>query len=236
MKDNEPEPPVIRKKDDFSHSVIFKFHSEIPKFKFFILPKQFNESPIRPAIMKVLREGIHSEAGIEQPRYALNAQEIKERLSTFTSPEVKDVTYTNLYFHLKKLLEAGVIQIIAYIIERNHRIAFYGRTARLILHGDPSSELKKIKSSFEELAKLVKILNPEIDTKIFEQLPEQYLADEDEKAIIIAKWMAMNDEIITENGLSFDEIFSALKKILKSGYIENESLRELMELLKLLKR
>lgn len=103
-------------------------------------------------------------------------------------------------------------------------------------HGDPSSELKKIKSSFEELAKLVKILNPEIDTKIFEQLPEQYLADEDEKAIKIAKWMAMNDEIITENGLSFDEIFSALKKILKSGYIENESLRELMENLKLLKR
>ncbi|MHA1444381.1 MAG: hypothetical protein ACTSR4_06490, partial [Candidatus Hodarchaeales archaeon] len=157
MKDNETEPPVIRKDDDFSQSVIFKFHSEIPKFKFFILPKQFNESPIRPAIMKVLREGIHSEESNKKPRYALNAQEIKERLSTFTSPEVKDVTYTNLYFHLKKLLEADVIQIIAYVIKRNPRIAFYGRTARLILHNDPSSELKKIKSNFKELTKLVKI-------------------------------------------------------------------------------
>ena len=235
MKVKQPEPPIIRKNDDFSHSVIFRFHSEIPKYKFFILPKQFNDSPIRPAIMKVLREGIHSEEGSKKHRYALNAQEIKERLSTFTSSEVKDVTYTNLYFHLKKLLEAGVIQIIAYVIERNHRIAFYGRTARLILHGDPSSELKEIKSSFEELTKLIKILNPEFDTQLFDQLPEQLLADGEEKAIIIAKWMARNEEIITENELSFNLIFSALKKILFSGNIEDESLREVMKVLKLLR-
>ncbi len=185
--------------------------------------------------MKSLREGIHSEEGIEQSRYALSAQEIKNQLSTYSSPEVKNVTYTNLYFHLKKMLEVGVIQIVAYVIERNHKIAFYGRTARLIFHSDPSKHLQSYKLRFDELAKLIKILNPEIDNKILVRLPEQYRAIEDERSVKIAKWMAENEGIISKNRLNMDLIYKALNIIIKVSNIDDQSISDVTELLKLLK-
>ena len=137
-------------------------------------------------------------------------------------------SYTNLYFHLKKMLEARVIQIVAYVVERNHRIAYYGRTAKLILFSDPSTQLKTYKSSFEELANLLRILHPEIETKIFDQYPEKYLADEEEKAMQIAKWMAKNEEVISKNGLDINQIFKAMKILIDDSNIEDQTIKEIM--------
>ena len=230
MPEIRSEVPIIRKDDEFSHSKIFRFYSKLPEYKFLVLPKKFNESPIRPAIMTVLREGIYSKNGEEPIRYALTAQEIKEHIGRAPFPEVKNVTYTNLYFHLKKMLEAEVIQIVAYVIEGNHRIAFYGRTARLIFFNDPSSELKLYKSRFEELTRLIKLLDTEIDMQIFDNLPDQYYNDEETKARKIAKWMAKNEEVITGNGLNMDHIFKALMKIINSSNINEKAFKEVNKL------
>ena len=230
MTDSEYEPPVIRKDSNFKHSRIYSFHSELPQFKFTTLPKQFNESPIRPSIMTILREGIFSKDSNDQLRYALSAQEIKELLSNSPLAEVKNVSYTNLYFHLKKMLEARVIQIVAYVVERNHRIAYYGRTAKLIFFSDPSTQLQNYKSSFEELANLLRILHPEIDTKIFDQYPAKYLADEEEKAVQIAKWMAKNEDVISKNGLNINQIYKAMKILIDYSDIKDEAIKEIVEL------
>ena len=232
MKKSKTEPPIIRKNEEFLNSKLFTFYSELPQFKFHVLPEKFNESPIRPAIMKVLREGIPSEEGLGKSRYALNAQEIKEQLSNNPSQAVKDVTYTNLYFHLKKMLEVEVIQIVAYVIERNHRIAFYGRSARLIFFNDPSKHLNLFKSRFEELTKLLKILDPKMDEKAFGRLSEQYYALEEEQIMKIAKWMANNEGVISKNRLNIDHIYKALKTILDFGNAGNKSIGEVMEQLK----
>ena len=224
------DPIVIRKDDDFIHSEIFTFYSKIPKFKFFKLPKNFNESPVRPAIMRVLREGIQSEDSNNKQRHALNAQEIKKELSTYPEPEIKNITYTNLYFHLKKLLEVNVIQIVAYVIEKNHRTAYYGRTARITLFGDTSSELKEYRLKFDELKKFLKVIDPQIDEKIFDQLPERIVEREDKKAKKIAKWMAENEKFIAENRLNVGYIFSALKSLTDSENIDNEVVKKIFTL------
>ncbi|MHA1946894.1 MAG: hypothetical protein ACXAC6_12455 [Candidatus Hodarchaeales archaeon] len=232
MNKSKTEPPVIRKNDEFHNSKLFTFYSELPQFKFHVLPEKFNESPIRPAIMKVLREGIPSEEGLGKLRYALNAQEIKEQLSNNPSSDVKNVTYTNLYFHLKKMLEVEVIQIVAYVIERSHRIAFYGRSARLIFFNDPSKHLNLFKSRFEELTKLLTILDPKMDEKAFGRLSEQYYALEEEQIMKIAKWMADNEGVISKNRLNIDYIYKALKTILDFENTGNKSISEVMEQMK----
>ncbi len=220
--------PIVRFDSSCSCPELYSFIQSIDKVKVLELPKGFNKSPIRPAIMKALREGIEDE-NVKQRRYALNAREIKQELdknkSLFdnlgqenqqisekkgTPPEI---SYTNLYFHLNKLLEVGAIHIVVIAIERSHRIAYYGRAAHVILPRDPGTELAYYEEIFEEFGKLVRILKPEINIEEIKNIPKQYYQLKIERESSIAHWVADLAHIIREENLNLTTIFSAVKTI-----------------------
>lgn len=220
--------PVVRLDSSRSCPELFSFIKGIAEVKVLELPKGFNEPPIRPAIMKVLREGIVDEI-TKQKRFALNAREIKQELDkdkvlinklrqrkqqTQQKEDLpSEISYTNLYFHLNRLLEVGAIQTVVIAIERSHRIAYYGRTAHVILIRFPETELVKLKEMFAEFSKLVKVLTPDINKEEIERIPEQYYNLQMERVKRIAHWVADHADIIREQNLDTTTIFSALKTI-----------------------
>ncbi|MFX0053080.1 MAG: winged helix-turn-helix domain-containing protein, partial [Candidatus Hermodarchaeota archaeon] len=88
---------------------IYSFNiKDIPLIKYVGIPKQTYEShPIRAAIMRILLEGIPE--GKPNNRYALNVKEIKNLLK---ERKKIDISITNLYFHINKLLNAEFITVV----------------------------------------------------------------------------------------------------------------------------
>ncbi|MFX0123577.1 MAG: hypothetical protein ACFFAE_08030 [Candidatus Hodarchaeota archaeon] len=220
--------PIVRFDSPGSCSELYSFIQGIDKVKILEIPKGFNKPPIRPAIMRVLRKGIEDES-TKQKRYALNAREIKQELdkdeSLLKSLGQKkqqtqgkekipsEISYTNLYFHLNKLQEVGAIYTVVIAIERSHRIAYYGRTAHVILIRELETILPRYEEIFEEFSRFVKILNPDINVEEIRKIPEQYYKLKNEREWIIAQWVADHAHILREENLDLTTIFSAVKII-----------------------
>ena len=218
----EESAPLVRFDSTSSCPELYSFIQDIDKVKILELPKGFNKPPIRPAIMKVLREGIEDES-TKQKRYALNAREIKQELDKNESlmkrlrkkkqKPLSEISYTNLYFHLNKLLEVGAIYIVVIAIERSHRIAYYGRTAHVILPREQETVLPRYEEIFDEFSKLVKILKPDFNVEEIKKIPEQYCKLKNERELAIAHWVADHAYSIREENIDLVSIFSALRII-----------------------
>lgn len=214
--------PVVRFDSSKSCPELFSFIEGIDKVKILKLPTGFNKPPIRPAIMKILRKGIEDE-NTKQKRYALNAREIKreldknksllESLSRKKKKSLNEVSYTNLYFHLNKLLEVGAIHTVVIAIERSHRIAYYGRTAHVILIRELEAILPRYEKIFGEFSKFAEILKPDISVEEIQRLPEQYHKLKAERELIMAEWVADHAHILRKENIDLTDIFSALRII-----------------------
>lgn len=221
MPSQEPTSiPVVRFDSSNSCPELFSSIEGIDKVKILELPTGFNKPPIRPAIMKVLRKGIEDE-NTKQKRYALNAREIKreldknksllESLSRKKKKSQTEISYTNLYFHLNKLLEVGAIYTVVIAIERSHRIAYYGRTAHVILIRELESILPRYEKIFGEFSKFAEILKPDISIEEIQRLPEQYHKLKAERELIMAEWVADHAHILRKENIDLTDIFSALR-------------------------
>ncbi|MFX0014464.1 MAG: hypothetical protein ACFFB2_09010 [Promethearchaeota archaeon] len=217
MVDHQNESSVVICRGSFKDCPeLYSFHENMPKFKFIDTPKDTNDShPVRPAIMAILREGV-IDAGTndnEKPRqrYALNAREIKNLLGKNRNSKISKISYTNLYFHLNTLKDVGHIKVVAEVIERNHRIAYYGRTARVILISDSEAEKQKYKKIFGELGKLAKTLQPGIKIEGLRTLHKDFQAYKYTKTKEMALWLAENEEVIRKEKLDISLLFNGLK-------------------------
>ncbi|MFW9996871.1 MAG: hypothetical protein ACFFD4_32820 [Candidatus Odinarchaeota archaeon] len=206
MQEQVEEPIIIRRKPGKLTPELYFFNESIPAFKVIHVPRGFEDPPVRYTIMRLLSKGIDESANIQGKtlrRHTLSAREIKQLLKEHENPEVNKISYTNLYFHLNKLLEIGAIKIVAYVIERSHRIAYYGRTAQVILKRNPETEFQKYQELFTEFSKLAKLLQPDIDTEKITALAEKYYSYMYKRREEIAQWLADRAAIIQRENLDF---------------------------------
>lgn len=214
---NNESSVVIRRDSGEVCPELYSFEENIPKFKFINMPKDFNKShPVRPAIMGILREGIDDDTSIEgktRRRYALTAREIKHLLKKNSKAKISNLSYTNLYFHLNKLVGIGAVKVVAYVIEKSHRIAYYGRSAHVIFTSDPEAEIQEYQKKFAEFGKLVTALWPDVNIEELKTLPEKYQRYKLKRAEEFALWIAENESIIRREKLSLPLIFDVLNLI-----------------------
>lgn len=189
---------------------IYSFNvKDIPLIKYVGIPKQTYEShPVRAAIMKILREGLTE--GRPNNRYALNAKEIKNLLK---EREKIEISITNLYFHIHKLLTAEFITVVETFKEKRHKIAYYGRSARIIIFYDSEHQVRKHHEQFSEFGKFIKLLNPSLNLAELETLSEQYFELTEKRAERLAYWLAEYEELIDKESLDFIKIHDVLKLI-----------------------
>lgn len=122
-----------------------------------------------------------------------------------------EITIQNIYFHLSKLEEAGIITRITSIKEGIHSTHYFGRTARLFVHVGSSSQKGFLSDEkVEKIMKLLEVLNHglsiEAQIKVFDELQEKT----DEARERIKKWMAENEKVIIEINIDFRDIYEML--------------------------
>lgn len=207
-KNNPPSHPDERR-------ALYDHWSTIPFVALIEAPKKFFSShPARSAILRILRAGI-TEEDPEEPsrsmkRHALSPKEIKGLLN---DREKIEMSQTNLYFHLNTLEEVGAIKVVTKLLEKRHKIAYYGRVARLILTRDPEESLATYRRRFEEMGKLVRAMRPDIDPARFDGLPEEYLEIKRRRDNMLADWIARYDALMSAEGIDSILVFELLKDI-----------------------
>jgi DNA-binding transcriptional ArsR family regulator len=127
----------------------------------------------RQLIMKVLGMGIEEleeeDTKKSTIRRALNTQEIFQAIKELKKRKPQefdikdfDISLHNLYFHIQKLEEAGLIKPVAILREGRHNVTYYGRTARVMFFNIAYEEYEKVKNAFTAMEKLA----PKINSKI----------------------------------------------------------------------
>jgi DNA-binding transcriptional ArsR family regulator len=178
----------------------------------------YRSHPSRPAILRILREGIIDEINKIQKhqiaRHVLNTAEIQNLLS---KKENIKISRTNLYFHLNTLESLGLIKVVTTILEGPHRrnkTKYYGRVARNLFVGSQEESLSKYNRRVQEFSKLAGLLDIE--------LPENYpdlasnLVKRDQKIYQeSAKCLIKHEKLIYEENIDMSELFEFIKMILK---------------------
>jgi DNA-binding transcriptional ArsR family regulator len=203
------------KKDEHGDDkkTLYEFWERLPPVILLALSsKVMSSHPARPAILRILREGVvdrFEEEPVERVRRALKAEEIRARLK---ERDVK-VSKTSLYFHLGVLEEHGLIKVVTKVLEGRHMVAYYGRTSRGIIHRDPEESLEKYRRYFEEAGRLAKAKQPGLNTGVVEGLAEEYLRIKQRRDAALADWMADNEELINANEVDFYSVFEFIKSL-----------------------
>ena len=125
------------------------------------------------------------------------------------------ITRTKLYFHLNLLEEAGMIIVVATILEGPHKrnkTKYYGRASRSLFITDQEMSLKQYQTRFVEYEKLAKLLDIELPQN-FSKLPKEILETDQKRYTKLAKWLSKHENLIEANNIDFSEIFEFMKYI-----------------------
>jgi len=204
---------IVEEAENDERKTLYEFWERLPPITVLALSsKVMSSHPARPAILRILREGVvdrFDEEPVERVRHALKAEEIRARLK---ERRVK-VSKTSLYFHLGVLEEYGLIKVVTKVLEGRHMVAYYGRTSRGIIHRDPEESLEKYRRYFEEAGRLAKAKQPRLNPMVVEGLAEEYLQIKQRHDAALADWMADNEELINENEVDFYSVFEFIKSL-----------------------
>ena len=206
----------------------------------------------RCTILDILVEGIeepHPLNGELKIRRALSATEILDRLNgnkkkgieakTAIDPDIEPVKRTNLYFHLEKLEEHGVIKVISTTQTGKRSTTYYGRVAKALMPAhDVMHELyldpKQVLLDSADFTTLLTRLSPDVSKSDIK------------KAIKLSKrmfnynyttqmedWWAKNGDEL--QGLDFDirKVFDLFSILYRYDHKTLSGLAKLSEMLKL---
>lgn len=221
---NPPETSATSEK----RSNLFDFWDELPNVAMLELPSKLMSShKVRPAILKILREGLEDSGRI---RHGLNVKEIKGLLQEI---EGINMSQTNLYFHLGVLEKNGLIKIVERITEGRHKVAYYGRTAKGIITRDPEESLENYRKRFMWAGRFAKVENPEINLDQMMLLADEYLRTKQRRDKALGKWLSNHEEKISSHNISFYELFEFIKTLDSVNPEYVAFLRKVAEILKI---
>jgi DNA-binding transcriptional ArsR family regulator len=192
------------------------------------------EQEIRGTILDILAIGIddvYPGTKKTMKRHALTAKELNKRVNERIGEQVKK---SNLYFHLQKLEEAGLVKEIDKIPTGKRYIHYYGRTAKAFL---PSghSETKEMYEILlhEKLPQLIQKIQPQVSDEDISEVVETLdglFFDKYPKAPL-GKWLEAYQKHIIDLDIDIRRFIDLVGKI--SKYNPDTILR-IQKLLKLL--
>ncbi|MHA2028347.1 MAG: hypothetical protein ACW99Q_03065 [Candidatus Kariarchaeaceae archaeon] len=190
---------------------LFRYWQNVPPVKMVNAEIQKVEGhDIRGKILKVLRNGIPDNFLLDgnslTKRHVLTAQEIRSYLEKEENLKIK---INSLYFHLGILEEYNIITIVNAILQGRHRVAYYGRTSRIIVYG-PCDTCENYEQDFEEFLKLLKKINPSAHNEYKKLKSEHFNKIHQERATNLASWISQYEKEISEENLDVYKIMSFL--------------------------
>ncbi|MFW9854879.1 MAG: hypothetical protein ACFFFG_07445 [Candidatus Thorarchaeota archaeon] len=210
---------------------IFDDHWEsLPPAKSFDI-RNYEDHPLRSTILRILYDGLSNQvpSEIKRKRHVLNASEILEELNKRIEAGrivdskkgkettlIKPVSITNLYFHLNKLIDLGLIKVIAELLEGSHKrnkTKYYGRVARHLFISDEEESLQKYRRLFDAFQRVVMAMGVPLPED-YEKLPVKYQRIKNTRYKAIENWFIKNEKIIyeiSEQNRDLSEVYEFLK-------------------------
>ncbi|NHK32230.1 MAG: hypothetical protein FK730_12810 [Asgard group archaeon] len=143
-------------------------------------------------------------------RHGFSAKELLEMVNKKLKEKMR---LQSMYFHLMKLQDFGLIQIITTLHEGRHNIAYFGRTARGFNFENKKKDQDRYARYFEEGNKYARALNKDLSDDFFEKYKDEFfeILKENEKNAL--EWLKSNEQFINENNIDTAYLFSLLKRI-----------------------
>ncbi|MHA2423921.1 MAG: winged helix-turn-helix domain-containing protein [Candidatus Thorarchaeota archaeon] len=196
--------------DKADRDILYSFWDNLPKASFFDVEKEILQShPARSQILRILKQGLEDGSN-GRIRYALSAQEIRKLLKKRANITM---SATNVYFHLNTLEEHKLIHVVSTILEKRHKVAYYGRSAQHLFIRPLESRLQSYVEQAEEFSKFAKALNLDFNYSKFESIPEKYHDIKSKREEVLGQWIIQNEEILEQKNLNMNRIFDFMKLI-----------------------
>lgn len=164
----------------------------------------FLNQEVRSAIMDLLRVGIKEYDSINRctiQRYVLSPKEIHQKINQDRKQKIK---LSNVYFHIDKLKENNLIEIVAEIKIKRQIVNYYGRTAKLFLL------IGSEKQTFDWLIDLFQSLNKKIDRNHLQKLNKEFQVSFRETDKERREWLEKNQNVLTQFNLDPRTIYKFL--------------------------
>ncbi|MHA1462503.1 MAG: hypothetical protein ACTSQ0_05485 [Candidatus Heimdallarchaeota archaeon] len=222
-------------------SILFDYWKTIPFIQVLSESNPLVGSMVRMLIPKILMTGIEEEypinSGSKQIRYAMSVREIMVQLNITAKKHFnidKEFKLTNVYFHLEKLEEAGLIQEVASLTTgKRKKTAYFGNTAIVFIFREDSQIWRN-----EELLKFMTTAIPKFNKSVskpdLEKIVEQSDTNRSEEITNKIKvWYEENKEALLESNINYHALYVYLEMMLSSTPELQKLYAQLIELLKL---
>ena len=182
---------------------LFEFWRDVPTLRF--IDESFftiMNQEVRGVILDILREGILDDSikSKTRRRYALNAQELQKYVGERLQ---RELTLSNIYFHIQKLREIDCVQELVSIREGKYNVAYFSRTAKLFCSSIQDSEKNEKFNVLRKLfLRLIPFLDPTIKKETIMNLFDEIYQYRLEREQLRFKWLEKHAELLTD--LEFD--------------------------------
>lgn len=236
---------ISKKFDPRNRQILYDFWESLPRISFVKdAEKIYYAHTARQLILKVLGRGIKEEADTAEDksviRRALSAQEIYQRIGVYKEEQRDiqgidwkefDISLHNLYFHIQKLEEAGLIQTVAILREGRHNVSYYGRIAQVLIFRIDYEEYEKIKNAFSAMARLAPYINSELKTEKILGFYKRYVQIGQSHSKKLFESLAELEKPLQETDIDPDDIANFIELLLSVNPEFVELLKELTEYL-----
>ena len=144
----------------------------------------------------------------------------------------RKIKISNIYHHLSKLEEIGVVHEVVTFMEGKRKTRYFGRTAKLyIFFDDPENIIQD--PEIKRIAKLFNHFNPKIPEKIFAKAMKAIYSYENKEHDKLFDWIMENHKILSEFDISPNLIIPVLYDLSNvSINIDDEELIKVSEVLR----
>lgn len=180
---------------------------------------QVAKQEVRGLVLEILRKGIteatESPGFSSRIRHALNAQELLEEVNNCIESQIK---LPNIYFHLQKLQDAGLVEVVVNIRKGKHDVAYFCRTAKFFMfEAQEPGESNSIDPTLaKNLMDLITHFNPEIAREEVLELLQEFYSMQNAIYDDIVTWIEEHEEILTKYDINLPLVFSVFQIIATS--------------------
>ncbi|UCE12364.1 MAG: winged helix-turn-helix transcriptional regulator [Candidatus Heimdallarchaeota archaeon] len=174
------------------------------------MPTKLVKQEIRSAILDTLREGImeyDEQNDRVHTRHVFSAKELQKIIGKRVSIKIK---ISNVYFHLNKLKDKGLIEIVESIKEGRQITHYFGRTARLFLW---IGDLDDVKEKFKPFHFLLEQFNPDLESDAIQELFSSVMRTQSETHDRVKRWMEKHEDMIMRSNIDTRDLYVFLKSI-----------------------
>ncbi len=198
------------------------------------------QSEVKWFIIKFIRDGIEDEFGKESNlsrRHAFSAKELHEAYIKSSAGE--RCSLSNFHFHIKDLVEHGLLWEVARILKGRHYITYYGRTSIAFLDQyDAPLQSKLGQDFFDPLKRVIKDMNPDLEFDHISQLVDDNLASLRDFYSRIISWIKIKYPHLYKSKIDLDmfmNIVGHYSFFHKDLYRSSKEIASLIDLDKIMK-